>query len=422
MTSISACCNLVVGWAVVCGLCRSVSPGAWASESAPLVLELSAGPYDREKTPIVFTLPEPLAQRGTVRLILLDDGREVSSQRIPGEKPAVTWVLAGRLAAGGTQRYQLIAGDVPSNIPPGVSCRDEGTRLVIQAGSHPVLAYNHTELPSPAGLDPVFAKSGHIHPVYTPSGRLVTDDFPPDHAHQHGLFWAWVNTTFQGRKIDFWNQAGRTGRVRHERVEEVASGPVFAQFTAVLRHECLTANGAVPVIEEKWTVRVYASGDQPLIDLESVQTCATDAPLVVNEYHYGGLALRGARDWFRQPQSDFLTSEGKTRSDGNHTRARWVIAHGLSGGQPAGICILGHPQNFRTPQPVRLHPEKPYFCFSPMILGTFTIDPGRPYVSRYRLAAFDGPVQAERAERLWHDFAEPPTVRVVNTETSENGD
>jgi len=57
-----------------------------------------------------------------------------------------------------------------------------------------------------------------------------------------------------------------------------------------------------------------------------------------------------------------------------------------------------------------------------MILGTFTIDPGRPYVSRYRLAAFDGPVQAERAERLWHDFAEPPTIRVVNTETSENGD
>ena len=98
MTSISACRNLVVGWAVVCGLCRSVSPGAWASESAPLVLEVSAGPYDREKTPIVFTLPEPLAQRGTVRLILLDDGREVSSQRIPGEKPAVAWVLAGRLA------------------------------------------------------------------------------------------------------------------------------------------------------------------------------------------------------------------------------------------------------------------------------------------------------------------------------------
>jgi len=291
---------------------------------------------------------------------------------------------------------------------------------MIQAGGRSVLAYNHTELPSPPGLDPIFAKSGHIHPVYTPAGRLVTDDFPPDHAHQHGIFWAWVNTSFRDRKIDFWNQAGRTGRVRHERMEDIVSGPVFAQFTAVLRYEGISDSETTPVLDEKWTVRVYGAADAPLFDLESVQTCVTDDPLVINEYHYGGFALRGARDWFRQPESGFLTSEGKTRSDGNHTRARWVIAHGLTDGQPAGICILCHPQNFRAPQPVRLHPDKPYFCFSPMVLGAFSIEPGRPYVSRYRLFAFDGPARAESAERLWHDYADPPTVRVVDVETGKS--
>ena len=72
-----------------------------------------------------------------------------------------------------------------------------------------------------------------------------------------------------------------------------------------------------------------------------------------------------------------------------------------------------HPGNFRAPQPVRLHPHKPYFCFAPMQLGDFEITLGRNFASRYRFYAHSGPVNAEESERLWQDYAEPPKVRVV---------
>jgi hypothetical protein len=70
----------------------------------------------------------------------------------------------------------------------------------------------------------------------------------------------------------------------------------------------------------------------------------------------------------------------------------------------------GHSQNFRAPQPVRLHPGKPYFCFAPMILGDFAIEPGKPYVSRYRYYLHTGEPDQAVNERIWNDYADPPQV------------
>ena len=64
--------------------------------------------------------------------------------------------------------------------------------------------------------------------------------------------------------------------------------------------------------------RAYRTGeDYFLIDINSSQSCASLSPLKINKYHYGGMAIRGADEWFvneknAQQPSDFLTSEGKT--------------------------------------------------------------------------------------------------------------
>jgi hypothetical protein len=50
-----------------------------------------------------------------------------------------------------------------------------------------------------------------------------------------------------------------------------------------------------------------------------------------------------------------------------------------------------------------------------MVPGPFEIPPGRPYESRYRFFVHDGPLAPDQANRLWTDFADPPTVRVVQS-------
>ena len=79
-----------------------------------------------------------------------------------------------------------------------------------------VVTYNKVSPPAPPGIDAVYERSGYLHPVSSPRGRVVTDTFPIDHPHQHGVYSAWVKTNYDGRVIDFWNLAGGTGRVLHD--------------------------------------------------------------------------------------------------------------------------------------------------------------------------------------------------------------
>jgi hypothetical protein len=394
-----------------------------AADPREVVIEVQAGNHERKATPVVFPLPKGFHVDGQLAIEPLGDGPTVETQPLPGDRSRLVGIVRD-LPAGSSRRYRLKPSTEKAGVQ-AVTCREDGGGLLLQVGDRPVLRYHVAVAEAPSGLDPVYRKSGHIHPLYTPSRLVVSDDFPPDHAHQHGLFFAWVNTTFGGHQVDFWNQREGTGKVEHATVLDMVSGPVFAQFRVQLLHQDLA--GPTAVLDDVWTVRAYNLSDRFLVDFESRQSCAGPRPLEINKYHYGGMGLRGSRAWFdpkargdsppdpsRSGRSDFLTSEEKGRADGNHTRPRWVDLSGLLEGRAGGVALLDHPDNFRFPQPVRLHPNKPYFCFAPMVLSSFTIEPGRPYVSRYRLDLHDGPPDAREIDRLWRDYAEPPRVRVVS--------
>jgi hypothetical protein len=151
-----------------------------------------------------------------------------------------------------------------------------------------------------------------------------------------------------------------------------------------------------------------------MFDLVSTQTAATDDPLKLPKYHYGGLGFRGNWAWNGKDKCFFLTSEGETdRDKGNFTRGKWCDIWGRVDGEPVGVAILGNPQNFGAPQPMRLHPTEPFFCFAPQQLGNMEIAPGKPYVSRYRFVVHDGPPDKDLIERLWREYADPPEVELL---------
>ena len=142
----------------------------------------------------------------------------------------------------------------------------------------------------------------------------------------------------------------------------------------------------------------------------ATQQCATNSPLILEEYRYGGMGVRGHRNWKDKTKVSFLTSEGKARESGNATRARWIHMSGNVDDQTVGIAVLDHPANFRAPQPLRIHPDDPYFNYAPSQLGKFEIKPGEKFVARYRYVVADGPPDKAELDRLWSDYARPPEV------------
>ncbi len=281
-----------------------------------------------------------------------------------------------------------------------VSQAAEPETLTLGSSDMPVLRYNAGFLESPKSSAPWYGRSGFIHPVFTPGGQIVTDDFPADHLHQHGLMFAWTSARIDGRHVDFWNSAERAGVVEH--VETVHADE--DSLTVKLRHVDATASPPRVVLQETWQIRRVEYPGMNVFDLVSTQRCVMEQPLKIAEYHYGAMCIRGAAAWMNG-QGTIQTSEGKDRIAGNHTRPNWVAMFGEVDGAACGIAAMGHPSNFRAPQPVRLHPEMPYFCLAPMVAGDFEIIPGEDYVSRFRFAAFDGPLDTEQLHAIWNDFA-----------------
>lgn len=386
-----------------------------ASLAGPSVLlEVSAGKQARQNCVISTRVPQ-LLERQNLTLVRVEDSTEIPIQiDTSGDQRQVVWILRKPLPKNATRQYRLYAGKSREDQAAHVTVADDGKHLNVKVDGKPVLTYNHALVPAPKRDEAYYDKSGYIHPLYTPSGKVITDDFNPNHAHQHGIMFSWRKMIFEGRESNGWDQKSQLGKVEHNKVDSFVSGPVFGSFTTTIDHIDLTKKtGPVTMLKEDWQVRVFALDDHFLFDIKSTQNCATKQPVTIDKIHYGGMTIRGHADWHDNHAYDYLTSEGKNKDNGNQSRPQWVELYGALSGETAGVTILSHPGNFRFPQPVRLHPTMPYFCFAASAVDAFTIEPGKPYVSRYRYYVHDGKPSATVDQRLWEDYAAPPSVKVV---------
>ncbi len=373
-------------------------------------ISVSAGDFDRSNSVVSFYFPGEI--EAGVYSITGDNGEEKPLQVDRNNRG---WFILDDLSAGESKTF-LLEGE-KSSAGSEVQYQTDENTIVIQNSGREVLSYYHGYNTIPDELDLDYKRGGYIHPVYSPAGTVLTNHLNVDmHPHHSGIWSAWTNTEFQGRTPDFWNIHNYTGRVNHaERLEETWQGPVFSGFRSHHFFEDFSGDEPVIALNEEWQVRVFKSPEgYHKFDLVVSQTANTSSPLVLPEYRYGGVGFRGHKDWDDPDNCTFLTSDGLGR-DGNATRVNWTHIGGHSDGQLAGIAIMSHPSNFRHPQPVRIHPNEPFFNYAPQQLGEMSIEPGSPYVVRYRYITYDGEPDPEKLDKLWNDFAYPPGVTVSKT-------
>ena len=426
-----------------------------AAAEPPSVLQITVDALsaDRVDTPVWAELEGGIDFPAPLRLEeVVGDRREAVPAQLEGSKPPrLWWILAGKTPAGARRTYRLVAGE-PAKAQAVQARKDDSSLEVICAGAK-VLRYHQAPVEPPRGADKVFTRGGYIHPLWSPAGGVLTEDSPADHLHHKGIWLAWTHTKFEGRVVDFWNLKEHQGTVRFVEFASVTSGPVFGGFQARLDHVVFppsskektggkekAAPKAKPGAEEKpagqnpagqtsapgekvalrevWDVRVYNVGGPQkgywLWDIISAQRCASESPLQQLQYHYGGLGFRGAKEW-AGPAACYLTSEGLSREKAHGTRARWCDMSGAINDRWAGVVMMSHPANFRHPEPMRVWPEpqgKVFFCFSPSLLGDWTMEAAKDYVFRYRFYVHDGKLDPREADRFWNDFSQPPRVEV----------
>lgn len=367
---------------------------------------VAAAEADRAGQLIEFKFPAEAKGLGFLQgatgdpLPLQVDGNGIARAVVPAQK------------AGESLTFTLLAGDASAT--SGVEVKQEPGRLQVSVGGAPAFAYQMDKdaLPRP-DIAAHYKRAGYLHPVYSPSGKIVTDDFRPRREHHHGIWSPWVSTSFQGRKPDFWNTHLNTGTVEFVGVDWTWSGPVHGGFVARHRMMDLSAPTPVAALHEVWEVTAYNVPGARVFDVLLTQVCATNDPLFLPEYHYGGMGLRGSGEWLGRDKPAILTSDGVTDRVKAHTnKMRWLHIGGPVGGTLTGIAMLGHPGNFRAPQPMRVADGEPFFCFTPSQGGDWKIEPGKPYVARYRYVVADGAPDRAKLDAFWNGYALPASVTV----------
>lgn len=200
----------------------------------------------------------------------------------------------------------------------------DGKSLALIENCEDVLTYNYgvitrEDLPEKERRR---SRACYIHPVWGLSGEILTDDFPRDHYHHHGVFWTWPHVECEGKHYDLWTDVGDIHQ-RFERFLAKEAGP----NAAVLGVEnAWYIEGRKAMIERVW-IRAYQRTDQTrAIDIDLV-FIPVDKPITLKGAagkSYGGLTVR----FHPQPEGDLKTEitvpSGVTKGDLTETKLPWA--------------------------------------------------------------------------------------------------
>ncbi|MGA8205328.1 MAG: PmoA family protein [Woeseiaceae bacterium] len=369
-------------------------------------------PVDVSLDGITALPPERLA------LFRIDGGHaEAVPMQVSGSPRRMTW-LAGPGDGGPAPVHYELRETAGGHSFEALNRNRADGLLTIAFASQPLLGYQYGFMPAPPGVDPAFGRSGFIHPLYSPRGRVLTRIQPPDHFHHYGIWDPWTHLEYDGAEYDLWNLGDKKGTVRFERFVSETSGPVYGEFTAEQQHVANTADGPTVIMDERQTIRVYRpEGDYYLFDMSIDLGAATDKPVTLLEYRYGGFGWRATAAWDKD-NSEVLTSEGRDRRDADNTTGRWFYVQGAVDDGYAGAVVMSHPDNFNHPEPMRIWPIPDegrgdvFASFSPTRDTDWRIEPGQRYVRVYRFLVYDGHMTAPGAESAWQNFAHKPGVTI----------
>ncbi|MBI1786368.1 MAG: PmoA family protein [Acidobacteria bacterium] len=246
----------------------------------------------------------------------------------------------------------------------------DGQRLEALENGAPVFVYNYGPRLK-AGAPEDRRRSSYLHPVYTPGGVAVTDDFPRDHYHHRGIFWAWPVVRIGDRQADLWTLKG----VEH-RFEKW-----LTRCGARLEVENGWYEGGRKIVRE--TIRFDLQPGHAFDVSLTLEALGESVTLTGSPDHgkgYGGFSCRfGPRT-----RTSIRTDQGPLSGDEDHGSHSWAELEGTFEGRRAGLRMTAeNPGEWCLRQYGFVGASFPG-------LRPFRLDPGKPLVLRYRVSVYDG--------------------------------
>lgn len=311
-----------------------------------------------------------------------------------------TIVSASRLFLAASAMCLLTASTSAESGRVEVAADAEG--LLASENGMPVLYYQRAT----KSWDGKFARANYVHPLYDLDGREISEDFPADHRHHRGVFWAWHQLWVGDEQIgDAWTTQDFLWEVQRAEVESADDGSAAIK-TLVHWKSPKWADGK-PVVAERAVIRIHPRiGAARSIDFE-IRLLALQANTRLggsdDAKGYGGFSPR-----IRLPDdARFQGEHGDVEPQRTSVAAgRWVNLTGtLNGKTLGGIAMLTHPTLPVFPPEWILRRKNS--MQNPVFPGRkpVPLSETEPLVLRYRLVIHRGNTDREEISQWQRSYA-----------------
>ena len=276
--------------------------------------------------------------------------------------------------------------------------------LGLYDAGQPVLVYNFGVIRKD-GVPADRARSTYVHPLYGLDGEVLSDDFPKDHYHHRGLFWAWPHVIIGGKEYDLWMLKGI-----EQRFEKWLTREAGAQ-RATLAMQNGWYVGGTNVMQE--TVRLTVGpveGKGRAIDVD-LTLKPVGQPVTLRGAEgksYGGLTFRIARG----TNTAITIPAGVTAGDLPITNLPWAdLTRRLDGRTaPSGVAIFIAPTHPDFP-PEWLTRHYGVLCIGWPGVKEQTLAPGKEVSFSYRVWVHRGAVTDAELASAYAAWAGPGAAR-----------
>ena len=284
-------------------------------------------------------------------------------------------------------------------------------QCVIREGTTNILRFNHQTVQAPPGtLEKIAAgnqkyarsRSDYIHPLYGPSGEVLTLDWAVDHPHHRGIYWAWPEVMLDGQAGDLHALQRVFARPLGKPVTRDGEDAATIEAESNWMWEDKT-----PIVHEKVNIRAEKAGPHGRrIDLTLTLVARVDGVTIARRgtTAYGGLNTRLAA-------AKALAITHHADADGTTPRMAWHQAIGTwgSAAQPASLTIFEKTANPGYPADHIEYPDlawlQPAF---PKAGLRQALNKGEPLVLQYRYVIGTAAVADENEMRKeWSIFNQP---------------
>jgi len=352
---------------------------------------------------------------GPWQLVEVDHpGVVVPVQSVPALRPdglaletaqRLVTAIPPREGAAGLRRFTLApAGGEPPDAGFRLEEIDEKS-LGLWDGPSPVLVYNHGMITAEnvPESDARRTRACYVHPVYGLSGEVLTEDFPRDHYHHHGIFWTWPHVKIDDQEYDLW--ADRGIQQRFVRWLSKEAGPV----AGVLGVENGWFVGEAKVMIERVWLRAYKpSGDCRPLDLELTWIPVDRAVTLwgAGGKSYGGLTVRFAPPSGNDPNTAITVPAGRAAADLPDTPLAWADFTSKFGDHPtaSGAAVFVAPSHPDYP-PTWLTRHYGPLCVGWPGVNPKTFEPGTPIRLDYRIWIHKSEVETPEIQQAYDAYA-----------------